>query len=87
MIRRQLQRNHAVAVDLLNVVAEMLVANNHFNVLRDSVIETIFLDLMRHMSAGFFSSFVPEILTVLTLSDIVGYGLDDRDVLTYNRSN
>ena len=61
MIRRQLQRNHAVAVDLLNVVAEMLVANNHFNVLRDSVIETIFLDLMRHMSAG-FGSFIKNLL-------------------------
>ena len=53
MIHRQLQRNHSVAIDLLNVVAEMLVANNYFNVTRDAVGETVFLDLMRHMSAGF----------------------------------
>ena len=31
----------------------MLVANNYFNVTRDAVGETVFLDLMRHMSAGF----------------------------------
>jgi len=51
VIHRQLQRNHSVAIDLLNVVAEMLVANNYFNVTRDAVGETVFLDLMRHMSA------------------------------------